>query len=517
MSSLIPKLASLLDAWSDTGRALLTETPSEIVANNLSAADADEVSKLCSQLGWAIVIEDGAQNETPREHLSDDFAPFRIVMSKPGDVAGPDRLVTNTALASLLDEEEVPSVLRLVQCLHPFETRSIRIAPFDDAVATYAAMPSGAPRRVVREIDTRRQVTQEIGRWLLRQTDKMPLADPAFLAWAGLAEPKVMHAMANEVEPGTLVFRGPPLVRLMLEHQPNAGWDPERFLALQDAGNWVYEEPRELDMRHGLYAAEIARAAGSDRDARSMFKRVARAALESARIAYGLSISQVSRDTLRALADLRKAVSDESSKLADSTRTMAGAVATALFAGLGLILTRVTASTPKPAVIVLTVVLALYVGSVIWSGAKFIGIQREIRRQWRTKLYAFLSQSEYDDMVGRPAAQAEAGFRLAAILGGTLTALMVAFVIGFIWLEGSQMGKSDQQNRPVAEWPSSTPSTPATSASSQRPSGSVPAAEGQGHPAPVAPQAAPPPTMPATPSQRSDHSPGHVKPAVLGG
>lgn len=38
---------------------------------------------------------------------------------------------------------------------------------------------------------------------------------------------------------------------------------------------------------------------------------------------------------------------------------MAGAVANALFAGLGLILTRVTESTPKPAVVVLTIILAM--------------------------------------------------------------------------------------------------------------------------------------------------------------
>ena len=140
----------------------------------------------------------------------------------------------------------------------------------------------------------------------------------------------------------------------------------------------------------------------------------------------------MSRDTLKALADLRKAISDETAKLAESTRSVAGSVAASLFAGLGLLITRSTTNIPGWMLVSLSVVLAVYVCAVVWSGKKFIRVQANIRNQWRTRLYTFLPTKEYSAMVEEPAKEAESAFNVAAVCGLTLSAVLVVGTFVFV-------------------------------------------------------------------------------------
>ncbi|RBH44825.1 hypothetical protein C3F00_038050, partial [Pseudomonas sp. MWU13-2860] len=51
---------------------------------------------------------------------------------------------------------------------------------------------------------------------------------------------------------------------------------------------------------------------------------------------------------------------------------------------------------------------------------KFINIQRQLRRDWQSKLYRFLSESEYKKMVGDPIEQAESFFYRISCQGLTI-------------------------------------------------------------------------------------------------
>jgi hypothetical protein len=519
MLPLLSSLAVALDRWNDAGRATLTETDSAVVANELKAVDAVELATMCSALGWRVEMDDRAGGETKSGQLTPDFEPFRFVIHKPESVAGPGRLVTNTALAGLLSDGVSVSSLRLVRCAIAFEMITLRISPFEDETGFEPGSVAGKPRRVVRESSARRLVTDDIGHWLLRDTDHLPWTDDAFRTWARLAVPNVMRALSNEVEQDCLVFRGPPLVRLSLRSEAYQSLDEAGFRAIQDAAIWVYDNERELEMRHGLYSAEIARTAAFDSDAAAVFKRAAASALESARIAYGLNLSQVSRDSLRALADLRKAISDETAKLADSTRTIAGSVATSVFAGLGLLLARLTTNAPAPLVVSLTLILGLYVCAVIWSGCRFIKVQEEIRRQWRSRLYVFLSNIDYDEMVEKPAKNAEGAFNLAAIFGAIITGLMVIVVLAAVGLDLRQVPAG--VNATTSTAPNSAASTPPINvtpsppiARPAAPNSAIPTTPKDTTPAPPVNAASSlPVTRPSGPSSTMPAPPNSVPPA----
>ena len=155
-------------------------------------------------------------------------------------------------------------------------------------------------------------------------------------------------------------------------------------------------------------------------------------ALEGARIAYNFGVTQQSKDTLKALGDLRKAVTDDAAKLSETTRSLATAIVGAVFGNIGLIVARLTLPANGvfigPAAMLLGIVLAIYVVSVIVSGSQYISIQRELRKDWRHRLYRFLSDDEYQRMVERPAVRAERFFWITAIIGVVMTLALLAAV-----------------------------------------------------------------------------------------
>lgn len=74
---------------------------------------------------------------------------------------------------------------------------------------------------------------------------------------------------------------------------------------LQRAAGWVFENPREVENRHALFAAEVARSALTGSTV-SNPGDVSNSASEGARIAYYFGVVGQSRDALKALADSRK-------------------------------------------------------------------------------------------------------------------------------------------------------------------------------------------------------------------
>jgi len=265
----------------------------------------------------------------------------------------------------------------------------------------------------------------QLGRWLLRSSDQS-VEVAAMAPWKERATKRLLAALAQEIEvDGKLLFRGPPPTRFS---QSSSKIDQASFATLQSAAGWAYENSRELDNRHGLVAAEVARTSLRDGSLKDLAATLP-AALESAKIAYNFGVTQQSKDTLKALSDLRKSVSDDTAKLSETTRSLGGAVIGAVFGNIGLIVARLTLPTNGafigPAAMLIGVVLTIYVGAVIASGAHYIAIQRDLRNDWRFRLYRFLGDDEYNVMVTQPAKRAERAFVGTAIAGALMTVLLL--------------------------------------------------------------------------------------------
>jgi hypothetical protein len=422
-------LSEMLDRWATSGGVAITETDRRLVVNQLSGQQALELAAAIEgAVGWTGLAFSDAGGDLAREQLTPTLSGVRVELNKPPAPPDVELILTNTAFASSLSRTRTHHRYWVSGLTAAFETREVRYGPWGDAVLPSGAEACSDPRKVVRPLGHYPDPRADLGRWLLRDASApLPLGDASFLTWRREAAAAVATALANEVEPdGQLLFRGPPVGRYDIAKA--ATLKDSEFEALQRAAAFAYENPRELENRQALVAAEIARAGVAHGDLTAL-AQVSGPALEGARIAYNFGVTGQSRDTLKALSDLRKAVMDETAKVAENTRGLAAAVAGAVFGNIGLIVARLSLApnnvfVPKAAAI-LGIVLAAYVGLVIASGLHFLRLQHHLRVQWRSRLYRFLTDADYEDLVARPVRRAEQGFYVAALVGGVLAVLLL--------------------------------------------------------------------------------------------
>jgi hypothetical protein len=241
-----------------------------------------------------------------------------------------------------------------------------------------------------------------------------------------------MRALASEIKnDGDLVFTGPPRTQL---DAPRIGAGNELKLNgyndLLAAAAWVYENVTEAEQRHGLFAAEFGRThPPAEAETAAVFAAIAANVLEGARLAYQLSLSDLTREAIKAQGDLRKAVADDTAKLADNARQVVTAVAAALATCIGLVAAKVGTTTPHWLLAVVAFLAGVYVCVVVATGWVFMSVQRDMRQKWRSRLYRFIPKPDYDAMVVDPAGRAEAMFTVSAIAGGVVATFAIVIIL----------------------------------------------------------------------------------------
>ena len=162
-------------------------------------------------------------------------------------------------------------------------------------------------------------VPGDVRPWLLRR--EPTTRGEAFLIWRAAASRRLASCLANQVsgsaDSPVYHFSGPPTrTATIAETELDA-----LFSRLNDAAVWVYRDARDAETRHVLLANEIANTwrEGAAQD-------LGAGALESARSAYEAYVRSGSKETLKALAELRKAAIDEAQKAAQRAQDLAGAL-----------------------------------------------------------------------------------------------------------------------------------------------------------------------------------------------
>jgi len=419
-------LAHALDRLVAGRRVSITETRTRVAVYQLVGREAVELADLFVKAGFG---EPEISDEGGRADLSalaPDASGIEMLVDKPTVPDAVYPVLTRRGLEAIFDRAPDEAVVWINGLDHAVDTLTVRYAGWGYIDSFHPVAEPASPDRFVRSFTP----VELTGRWLLRDADT-DLSGAALAPWRTRAVQVLARAIGQEIEAdGTVLFRGPPPARFRPVGADNV--ELSNLAALQKAAAWVFENAPEAENRHGLLAAEVARTVVRDGDLNDLAGTM-RPALEGARIAYGFGVSQQSRDSLKALAELRKAVGDETAKLAETVRGLAAAVAGALFGNIGIIILRLSlpkdATFIKPAALLLALVLASYVGSVIVGGAQFLSIQRDLRRDWRDRLYRFLTKDEYDTMVTQPIARAEGAFKVAAGIGAALAGVVLIAVV----------------------------------------------------------------------------------------
>lgn len=450
MEPSLTELASALDRLVAEGRVVVTETREGLAVNQLVGAEAELVVALLEACAWEEITASDAGGEIPREFLEQTGDGVRVTAKRTDILTGIDAVLTQTGFAALLEREAIGPIIWVHGLRERVDTRALRFAPWGDKEPFSAQPVLASPAKVVRVLGPGGPGSQ-IDRWLLLEESK-DIGDDALRPWRLRGTAKLVSALAQEIEPdGKLLFRGPPPTRFAVDQ---VDLEASSFKALQAATFWVFENSREVENRHGLLAAEIARASLRDGNV-SDLAAILQSAFEGARIAYGFGVTQQSKDTLKALSDLRKAVSDDASKLSDTTRTLGAAIVGAIFGNIGLIVARITLPSNGvyigPAAALIALVLTIYVAVIIGSGLHFISIQKELREDWRNRLYRFLADDEYDRMVRRPAARAERAFNIIASVGAAMAVILLIAVFFIVYPPTHALGDASRALKDASE------------------------------------------------------------------
>lgn len=433
MTSLSPtKLSHEVDALVAQNLAVLVETPEHVILSGLSAENARHVGQLTRDLVWAAMFEDGAEAECEIADLGEDLAPYRVRIDKPPAPAETVRLLTCAGFAQWLEFSNVAGRIEVCPASANFTTYGFTVSAWGAQALPPDRPEIKSPRKLVREAGSARIVPDDIRPWLLDEKSEPLWRDRVFQTWAIQASVALSRALSSEImdEGETLVFSGPP----KLQTKPGVfDWDRDSdrdgFGALQAAARWVFENDREVETRHRLMAMEVARSASSSAQIPVIFTENTVHLLEGARLAFQMGLEDLSKDTIKALTDLRKSLADETSKLADGMRQIATSVAGALFAGLGLIVARVSASAPPKVIVPLAGIIFCFVVAIIFSNIQYVYIQRDIRKEWRGRIYRFLNEDDYNKMVTVPADKAENALFIAMTIGGAITLAMLGGII----------------------------------------------------------------------------------------
>ncbi|EPE4262630.1 hypothetical protein ACSIMU_003710 [Yersinia enterocolitica] len=433
-------LAELLDQLKTEEKAFINESEKLVLVTGVSFEDSKHIISLCIKLNLVIVISDSENNNWEHNNIPESFAPFKISITKPSSPSGNILLLTNVGLSNWLkkdgldDTKEIWEIARLNQNILTFSKAFI---PWNGVIDNFSQSPkTKSPRSLVKEYSSKRTIPSDIRPWLLvSDIDENLFNDLTFKVWATKSVNILLSCLADEIdaEDNSLRFKGPPKLSLSSIDKRIDILDVLGHVGLNNLHQtlkWIFENEREAELKHILLATELARSGGGNNDPLICILNYLSSALDGAKIAYQMSLSELGRDTLKTLADLRKAVTEETAKVTDTTKQLVTAIAGALAVGVGLIAARVTGNINGEIINSIMLIILVYISVIIFSGHRFIQIQKQLRVDWQLRLYRFLPPSEYDKMVTIPAEKAGRTYYFSALFSA-LSVAILAYSIFF--------------------------------------------------------------------------------------
>lgn len=340
------------------------------------------------------------------------------------------------------------------------DCREVRLAFIDEGFATLAcpilpwrdeapaasdadAATTSTPRRYVRSHSPALMAPRDVEHWILREHRGASSAVDA--SWRTRAAEMLVRALPNDLycEGGvaSVILAGQPQRRLKLGFPAPATL---KFDELQRAVRWVYLEGNDTEVRHTFLASELAREWREEATFADGLALRLPAALEAAELLYKAHLRSGSKDTLKALADLRKTLSDDVQKLLQQAKDLASSVwrDTAVVVGAAALrLITAASSPPNSAFGWVFLCVALYVGVSYGinraTNDGFIRIMEESRRTWRGKLYGFLDEADYRALAERPLGDALARYRAIRCWTDIIIACLVLLLVLFALVEFS--------------------------------------------------------------------------------
>ena len=318
-----------------------------------------------------------------------------------------------------------------------FQTRGLEVGTWDfGGDLTSPPEPVAInPRKFVRDYVPEREIVDDLSPWLI--TLEPAVESDLFAGWRKQAGRRLLGALVNgaslSAEHVMFHVSGPPVV----DFNANRSDLSTAWRELTNCAEWVYIEGHDREVRHVLFVAELARSA----QASVKFEDTARRALEGAKASYQAHINSSSRETLKALGDLRKTIIDETQKVSQRAQDMTGNLWRDIAVSASPFVLKVLVDAGKAA-------SAMVSGGFYFAAAFFIVMsymfqrsingsflanQQDAREAWLRTLYSHISESEREAIAGTPVRDAVKSYeKIRDLVGGVygiLALILCAFGI----------------------------------------------------------------------------------------
>ncbi len=331
---------------------------------------------------------------------------FRVMLNLRA-TAGELCLLFARSLTRILDGLANVNVVRIgdLGAAETFATERFRLEVWtaEPAQPFSTSPPMPNPKSFVKDFTNEGLVPGDVRPWLLRR--EPTIQGEAFRIWRTGASRRLAGCLANQVSGSSAEpmyhFSGPPARRITIAE----GDLDALFSRFNEAAIWVYRDASDSETRHILLASEIARtwreSAGQD---------LGGGALDSARSAYEAYVRSGSKETLKALAELRKAVIDEAQKVAQRAQDLAGALWKDVAVATIPLALKVFPEGAKVGNAKAAGAAALFAAAfLVFSFCVQVNVNRrhlerldESRQAWRRSLNAALSDEELNSISEKP-------------------------------------------------------------------------------------------------------------------
>ncbi|RYF13192.1 MAG: hypothetical protein EOO77_15980 [Oxalobacteraceae bacterium] len=238
-----------------------------------------------------------------------------------------------------------------------------------------------------------------------------------------------MNSASTEQGVVWLQASGPPILRIRAD-------DPaltDAWEQLTACAEWVFLTGSDIEVRHLIFAVELARANRPD----LALPAISAQALEAARATYEAHVQSASRETLKALADLRKTVIDETQKVTQRAQDLTSGLWRDVAVSAAPFVIKVlgdASKTTKPGIaagfyFAAAIFIAVSFGLQVRINKTFLDNQRKARAKWFQTLYGYISANERRDIAEEPIEKAVASYNETQFLVGLIyLSLMIVLV-----------------------------------------------------------------------------------------
>lgn len=278
----------------------------------------------------------------------------------------------------------------------------------------------------------------DISPWILDSL--APDDNIAFDIWKPIANRETLKCLPNELllaDNSIVKLTGKPPKKITFG---DFNFCTNEFEIIQSAAKWVYFEGEEIELKHTFLSNELAR---EWPDGVSFCEGIGSRlvpAVDSARLLYKAHIRTSSKETLKALADLRKNLADDMLKTIQQSKELSSTLWKDVALVISTIIIKYTIDAAKLpsfsktySFIFFTVAAYIIISHFISISinSNFIKIMEENRQCWRNKLYGYLDNDDYDKLATIPIEKANRNY---CRIRNVVTLIIIIMSITLIYL-----------------------------------------------------------------------------------